>query len=92
MSILEAVRYALNRDGTVRRSDIEWMVSEIEKLTYSLKYLEERCDKMTEALQSSVVLLGGDPANLDFVQQVKRELLGGGEGEDLDVLNVEDSE
>ncbi len=87
MSVLDDVQFALRRDGVVRRSDVEWLVSEITKLTHSLSYLDKRCDKLTVFLEEAVVVLGADPKNLELVQKTKKELLGGGAGGDLDGIN-----
>jgi hypothetical protein len=84
MTFLEEVKFALRRDGVVRRSDVEWLVSEVDKLTHSLTYLDSRCEKLTDALQEAVVLLGAHPENLELVTRTKKELLGGGEGVDLE--------
>ena len=84
MTFLEEVKFALRRDGVVRRSDVEWLVSEVDKLTHSLTYLDSRCEKLTDALQEAVVLLGAHPENLELVTRTKKELLGGGEEVDLE--------
>jgi hypothetical protein len=84
VSVLDDVKFALRRDGVVRRSDVEWLVSEIDKLTHSLSYLDNRCDKLTGVLEEAVVVLGAHPENLELVQKTKKELLGGGAGGSLD--------
>lgn len=84
MNVLDEVKFALRRDGVVKRSDVEWLVSEVDKLTHSLTYLDSRCDKLTDALQEAVVLLGAHPENLELVTRTKKELLGGGEGVGLE--------
>jgi len=78
LNTLEVVKLSLQRDGVVRRSEVEWLVSEIDKLTHSLSYLNNRCDKLTAALKNVLSELSSYPDQEELVEEVNKKLLGGG--------------